>query len=400
MKEYIFGERNGIYIIDLQQTLKLFKEAIEFVGDVSAKGKNVLFVGTKRQAQEAIEEEALRCGMYYVSNRWLGGLLTNFSTIRNSIKRYKELETMREEGFYAKLSKKEAARLERERKKLDKNLRGIRDMDSLPGVVFVIDSNRESIAVKEAAKLNIPVIAVVDTNSDPDPIDFVIPGNDDALRAIRLFSSTVADAVRAGRAVYDAKVEEERQVAREKAKKEEAERRAAKKAREEQLKKAAAAKAAAEAAAAEKAAEAEKAAKAVDSEKAAKAAAEVKAGEKTAKAEVVEVKEEAKPVAKKKAAPADKKAEAAPADKKAEAAPVEEKPEEEPAAKAAAEEVAETAPVEEAEPKVAKPRKAAKPKAAAASKKKAVAKKAKEKPAKESSGKKTEAKAAETVETE
>ncbi len=226
MRDYIFGERNGIYIIDLQQTLKLFKEAVEFVSDLASRGQSVLFVGTKRQAQEAVQEEAERCGMYYVNNRWLGGLLTNFQTIQNSIKRYKELDAQRSEGFYSKLSKKEAARIERERKKLEKNLKGIREMDRLPGAVFVIDANREAIAVAEAARLKIPVIAIVDTNCDPDHVDFVIPGNDDALRAIRLFTATIADAVRAGRSVYDAKVEEELREAKEKQAREAAKRKA------------------------------------------------------------------------------------------------------------------------------------------------------------------------------
>jgi small subunit ribosomal protein S2 len=232
MKEYIFGERNGIYIIDLQKTLKLFKEAVNFVTNVASQGKTVLFVGTKRQAQEAIEEEARRCGMFFVNNRWLGGLLTNFPTVQNSLKRYKELDSMRENGFYEKLSKKEVARLERERKKLEKNLRGIRDMDRLPGVIFVVDSNKEAIAVLEAAKLKIPIVAVVDTNCDPDGIDLVIPGNDDALRAVRLFASSIADAVIAGRDIYQSKVEAEQREAEERAAKEAAERKAAKDARE------------------------------------------------------------------------------------------------------------------------------------------------------------------------
>ncbi len=232
MQEYIFGERNGIYIIDLQQTLRLFKEAVEFISELAASGKTVLFVGTKRQAQEVIEEEALRSGMYFVTNRWLGGLLTNFSTIQKSIKRYKELDRMSADGFYEKLSKKEAARLERERKKLEKNLRGIREMDRLPGAMFVIDTDREEIAVKEAKRLNIPVVAVVDTNCDPELIDYVIPGNDDALRAVKLFASTMAEAILAGRSAYDARVEEEARLAKEKAAQEAAVRRAEAKARE------------------------------------------------------------------------------------------------------------------------------------------------------------------------
>ena len=199
MKEYIFGERNGIYIIDLQKTLKLFKDAARYVVEMAAQGKNVLFVGTKRQAQEAVAEEANRCQMFYVNQRWLGGLLTNMTTVQRSIKRLKELEQMAAEGSYGGRPKKEIVRLERERKHLDQNLAGIKDMPGLPDVVFVIDSNKESIAVKEARRLGIPVVAIVDTNCDPDEVDWVIPGNDDALRAIRLFTSKIADAVIEGR---------------------------------------------------------------------------------------------------------------------------------------------------------------------------------------------------------
>jgi small subunit ribosomal protein S2 len=195
MREYIFGERNGIHIIDLQKTLKLFKEAARYVSEMAEQGKNILFVGTKRQAQEAIAEEAQRCHMYYVNNRWLGGLLTNWTTVQKSIARLKELDRMATEELYEGRSKKEISRLERERKHLHQNLAGIKDMPSLPDVMVVIDSNKEEIAVREARKLNIPVIAVVDTNSDPDVVDYVIPGNDDALRAIRLFASKVSDAV-------------------------------------------------------------------------------------------------------------------------------------------------------------------------------------------------------------
>jgi small subunit ribosomal protein S2 len=200
MKEYIFGERNGIYIIDLQKTLKMFKDAARFVGEMAAQGKNVLFVGTKRQAQEAIAEEAHRCQMFFVNQRWLGGLLTNMTTVQRSIKRLKELEAMGAvEGGYAGRPKKEVIRLERERKHLDQNLSGIKEMPGLPDVLFVIDSNKEAIAVKEARRLGIPVVAIVDTNCDPDEVDYVIPGNDDALRAIRLFASKIADAVIEGR---------------------------------------------------------------------------------------------------------------------------------------------------------------------------------------------------------
>jgi small subunit ribosomal protein S2 len=202
MKEYIFGERNGIYIIDLQKTLKMFKDAARFVGEMAAQGKTVLFVGTKRQAQEAIAEEANRCAMFYVNQRWLGGLLTNMATVQKSIKRLKDLEAMAaNEGGYAGRPKKEIIRLERERKHLDQNLSGIKDMGGLPDVLFVIDSSKEGIAVKEARRLGIPVVAIVDTNCDPDEVDWVIPGNDDALRAIRLFASKIADAVIEGRAL-------------------------------------------------------------------------------------------------------------------------------------------------------------------------------------------------------
>jgi len=201
MKEYIFGERNGIYIIDLQKTLKLFKDAMRFVAEQAAAGKTFLFVGTKRQAQEAIQEEATRCGMFYVNNRWLGGLLTNFATVKQSIKRLKEMEAMIEEGAGERRTKKEIIRLERQRKKLHANLAGIRDMETLPDVLFVIDSNKEEIAVREARRLGIPVVAIVDTNCDPEMVDYPIPGNDDALRAIRLFSSKIADAVLEGRAL-------------------------------------------------------------------------------------------------------------------------------------------------------------------------------------------------------
>jgi small subunit ribosomal protein S2 len=201
MKEYIFGERNGIYIVDLQKTLKLFKDAMRFVAEQAALGKNVLFVGTKRQAQEAIAEEATRCSQFYINQRWLGGLLTNYATVQKSIKRYKELEAMATESNWEGRAKKEVGRLERERKHLHQNLAGIKDMGGLPDVLFVVDSNKEAIAVKEARKLGIPVVAVVDTNCDPDEVDYVIPGNDDALRAIRLFTTKVADAVIEGRSL-------------------------------------------------------------------------------------------------------------------------------------------------------------------------------------------------------
>ncbi len=199
MKEYIFGERNGIYIIDLQKTLKLFKDAMRYVGEQAAAGKTVLFVGTKRQAQEAIAEEAVRCTQFYVNQRWLGGLLTNMTTVQKSIKRLKELDAMAAESDWQGRAKKEVIRLERERKHLNQNLAGIKDMNGLPDLLFVIDSNKEAIAVEEARKLGIAVVAVVDTNCDPDKVDYVIPGNDDALRAIRLFTNKIADAVVEGR---------------------------------------------------------------------------------------------------------------------------------------------------------------------------------------------------------
>jgi small subunit ribosomal protein S2 len=197
MKKYIFGKRNGIYIIDLQKTLKLFKEASGFISDLSSQGKRILFVGTKRQAQDAILEEANRCGMFYVNNRWLGGTLTNFQTVRKSIERLKELESVLNDTD-KELSKKERAALDKERDKLQKNLIGIREMDGLPDALFVIDPKKEYIAVKEAKKLKIPVVAIVDTNCDPEDIDYVIPGNDDAIRAIRLFTQKIADAVLEG----------------------------------------------------------------------------------------------------------------------------------------------------------------------------------------------------------
>ncbi len=199
MKEYIFGERNGIYIIDLGKTVKLFREAEEFVANLAAEGRTLLFVGTKRQAQDVIAEEAQRCGMFFVNERWLGGLLTNFSTIQRSLGRLRDLEAMATDGRYDTLSKKEIARNEKERRKLAKNLDGIRGMSRLPDAVFVVDTKKEKIAVDEARKLKIPVIGIVDTNCDPDEVDYVIPGNDDALRSIRLFASRIAESVVSGR---------------------------------------------------------------------------------------------------------------------------------------------------------------------------------------------------------
>ena len=217
MKDYIYGERNGIYIIDLQKTLKLFKEATKYLAELARNGRIILFVGTKRQAQEAIAEEAQRCQMFYINHRWLGGLLTNYATIQKSIRRLRELEEMSRDGRYDLLTKKEVLRLERERKHLDQNLAGIKDMPGLPDVLFVIDSNKEEIAVLEARKLGIPVVAIVDTNCNPELVDYVIPGNDDALRAIRLFSSRVADAIIEGRQLALEKQMEQEKVAAEKA---------------------------------------------------------------------------------------------------------------------------------------------------------------------------------------
>jgi small subunit ribosomal protein S2 len=197
MKEYIFGERNGIYIIDLQKTQRMFREAIAFVTNLIAedKGKTVLFVGTKRQAQDAIREEAEMCVQYFVNQRWLGGLLTNFQTVQKSIKRLKDLESMQTDGRYEKMTKKERIKLDRERESLNKNLSGIKAMNRLPDAVFIIDVKKEEIAVAEANRLGIPIVAVVDTNCSPEGIDYVIPGNDDALRAVRLFASRIADAI-------------------------------------------------------------------------------------------------------------------------------------------------------------------------------------------------------------
>src|SRR5260221_10964639 len=204
MKPFIFGERNGIELIDRVRTQKLYKEAADFVTNVATQGGTILFVGTKRQAQDAIAEEAQRCGMFFVNQRWLGGLLTNFATIQRSLARLRELEAMTTDGRYETLSKKEIARLDKERRKLAKNLDGIRGMGRLPDAVFIVDTRHEQIAVDEARKLKIPVIGVVDTNCDPDEVDYVIPGNDDALRSIRLFAAGIADAVLSGRGLAEA----------------------------------------------------------------------------------------------------------------------------------------------------------------------------------------------------
>ena len=199
MQKYIFGERNGIYIIDLQKTLKKFRDAYSFVRDLSAQGGTMLFIGTKKQAQETVFEEAGRCGMYYVNQRWLGGTLTNFTTIRKSIARLKKLEEMKETGEYDRVPKKEALELDREREKLEKALVGIKTMESLPSSVFIIDPRKEKIAVAEAQRLGIPIVAIVDTNCDPTGIDYPIPGNDDAIRAVRLITARIVDAINEGR---------------------------------------------------------------------------------------------------------------------------------------------------------------------------------------------------------
>ena len=206
MRPYIFGKRNGIYIIDLQKTLELFNQASAYVRDISAEGWKILFVGTKRQATETIEEEAIRCGMFFVNNRWLGGTLTNFQTIRKSVERLKEIEKIfDDEPTLRHYTKKERIQLAREKKKLEKNLKGIKDMDELPDALFVIDPEKEINAVREAKKLKIPIIGIVDTNCDPDLVDIVIPGNDDAIRAIKLFVSALADAVNKGTAMAESR---------------------------------------------------------------------------------------------------------------------------------------------------------------------------------------------------
>ena len=199
MAKYIFTERNGIYIIDLQKTVRKVDEAYNFVREIAEAGKSILFVGTKKQAADSVKEEALRSGMFYVNERWLGGMLTNFKTIEKRIARLKELEAMEEDGTFERLTKKEVMRLRHEMTKLTKYLGGIKEMKRLPGALFVVDPRKERIAVAEARKLNIPIVAIVDTNCDPDEIDYVIPGNDDAIRAVRLLTGSVADAVIEGR---------------------------------------------------------------------------------------------------------------------------------------------------------------------------------------------------------
>ncbi|MBN4067783.1 MAG: 30S ribosomal protein S2 [Alkaliphilus sp.] len=199
MAEYIFTERNGIYIIDLQKTVRKVEEAYNIIRDIAAEGKNILFVGTKKQAQTAIEEEAKRCNMYYVNNRWLGGMLTNYKTIKIRIDRLHKLEKMEEDGTFEALPKKEVIKLKLQRAKLNKFLGGIKDMKSLPGAIFVVDPRKERIAIKEAQKLGITVVSIVDTNCDPEEADYVIPGNDDAIRAVRLLTATMANAVLEGK---------------------------------------------------------------------------------------------------------------------------------------------------------------------------------------------------------
>jgi small subunit ribosomal protein S2 len=208
MKSYIFTERNNIYIIDLQQTVKLVEIAYDFIREISSNGANILFVGTKKQAQEAIKNEAERCGMFYVNYRWLGGILTNFNTIRKRVKRLHELEEMENNEMFEVLPKKEVISLKREKEKLEKILTGIKDMEELPAAIFVVDPKKEKIAIAEAIKLSIPIVAIVDTNCNPEEIDYVIPGNDDAIRAVKLISSVIADAVLEGKKSNIGKVTE------------------------------------------------------------------------------------------------------------------------------------------------------------------------------------------------
>jgi small subunit ribosomal protein S2 len=208
MKRYIFGQRNGIYIIDLQKTVKMFEVAFNFVKDISSKGETVLFVGTKKQAQDVIVDEAQRSQSYFVNQRWLGGMLTNFTTIKQGIGKLKKIEKMNEDGTYELLTKKEVAKYETERQRLDKNLSGVKEMNTLPGAVIIIDPKKESIAVAEARKLTIPIVALVDTNCDPDDIDYVIPGNDDAIRSIRLVTSKMAEAALEGKSILNKTIEE------------------------------------------------------------------------------------------------------------------------------------------------------------------------------------------------
>ena len=209
MSRFIFTERNGIYIIDLQKTVKKVEEAYKFVKEVAETGKPILFVGTKKQAQEAIKEEAERCGMYYVNERWLGGMLTNYKTIQTRIKKLRELERMEEEGVFEVLPKKEVIKLKALKEKLEKNLNGIKEMPELPGAIFVVDPRKENIAIQEAARLGIPVVGIVDTNCDPDELDYAIPGNDDAIRAVKLITGAMATAIIEGRQGAEEEIVEE-----------------------------------------------------------------------------------------------------------------------------------------------------------------------------------------------
>jgi small subunit ribosomal protein S2 len=224
MKRFIFGEKNGIYIIDLEKTQDAIIKACEFLKKAASEGGSILFVGTKKQSQDIIKEEALRCGMFYVNQRWLGGMMTNFQTVKKSIKRLEDLERMKQDGTFAKLAKKEVSQLNKEIFKLNKNLEGVRAMNKLPKALFIVDSKKEEISVKEAKKLFIPVVALVDTNSDPDIIDHVIPGNDDAIRSIKVVTSLIADAVMEGRNIFaagEAKAKREAEEAEEEAEGEE-----------------------------------------------------------------------------------------------------------------------------------------------------------------------------------
>ncbi len=216
MRPYIFGERNGVHIVDLSQTVRMFADAYDFAAKIAGKGKSIIFVGTKKQAQDAIREQAERANQYYVINRWLGGMMTNFQTVRKSINSLKELDRMSKDGSYAKYTKKEVLEFDRERERLERNVGGIRGIGGLPGALFVVDPNKEEIAIKEANKLNIPVIAVCDTNCDPERIDYPIPGNDDAIRAIRLFAGAIAEACLEGtKAASERREQSARQAAKE-----------------------------------------------------------------------------------------------------------------------------------------------------------------------------------------
>jgi len=203
MKKYIFGQRNGIYIIDLQKTVKMFEDAYNFVKDISSRGETVLFVGTKKQAQDVIIEEAQRSQSYYVNQRWLGGMLTNFTTVKQGIEKLKRIEKMKEDGTYELLTKKEVSKYETERLRLEKNLSGVKQMVKLPGAVFIVDPRKESIAIAESRKLSIPIVALVDTNCDPDDVDYVIPGNDDAIRSIKLITGKISEAILEGKNILN-----------------------------------------------------------------------------------------------------------------------------------------------------------------------------------------------------